>query len=230
MAPLFEQALDLIFSRWTLLALAVEQSWGGRDSRAKAKQLQAEIVELLSQGARRRRPPSYENPDDVMELANFIFQRLDELFNTEADDKSDEEIALMCMRLFNTCAAGDPSFAQQIVQACQVAPPADLSQSRGQMCMEYASPEDELLDQMQGMDLDMEGSEEESDEDDAVEQSGQGAPPAAPPSIFSSSCFMAAPQAQPAPQVAAVPRPPPPEPIVDEDGFVSVTKGRRKPR
>ncbi|CAK0888767.1 unnamed protein product [Prorocentrum cordatum] len=154
MEALFEQAMEKIFSRWTLLNLAVEQGWGGRESRAKRDQLQAEIVERLQLGSRKKRPPAHTNVDDVSELASFIYGRLDELFNVEADDDSDKEVAAVCLQLFTSCKAGDASFAQQLLHVCSQLAPADLSACKGTEHIEYATDEDLLLDQMQGMEID----------------------------------------------------------------------------
>lgn len=78
------------------------------------------------------------------ELANFLYLRIDELFNTETDDGSTTEVASLCeppepsfhalsrgLRLFNTCQKGDASFADQVLQACGTAPKADLAKSQG---------------------------------------------------------------------------------------------------
>ncbi|GJN02024.1 hypothetical protein PR202_ga19336 [Eleusine coracana subsp. coracana] len=38
------EAIRLVFSRWTALQVAVEDQWGGRDSRAKADQFGESIL------------------------------------------------------------------------------------------------------------------------------------------------------------------------------------------
>ena len=43
--PAFEEGTALIFSRWTALELAVENEWGGRNSRQKADELIAEALD-----------------------------------------------------------------------------------------------------------------------------------------------------------------------------------------
>mmetsp|Transcript_60929 Transcript_60929/g.108226 ORF Transcript_60929/g.108226 Transcript_60929/m.108226 type:complete len:222 (-) Transcript_60929:62-727(-) len=214
----FNEAIEKVFARWTTLALAVEQGWGGRDSRAKAQQLKAEIIEHLANGSRKKRPPTHENIDDVEDLAHLLYLRIDELFNAEADDGSSQEVAGLCLRLFNTCKAGDTSFAEQLLQACQAAPPADLSKCQGMDRVQYATDEDQLLDQMEGMELE-EGSSESGDEDvntvDMVEEGTSAL------NLPGSSGYQDAPQE---------PKAAPPEPEVDEDGFTSVVKGKRRPR
>ena len=38
------EAIRLVFGRWTALQMAVENQWGGRDSRAKADQFEESIL------------------------------------------------------------------------------------------------------------------------------------------------------------------------------------------
>mmetsp|Transcript_45758 Transcript_45758/g.141437 ORF Transcript_45758/g.141437 Transcript_45758/m.141437 type:complete len:242 (-) Transcript_45758:58-783(-) len=239
MAPIFDEAIDKIFSKWTLLALAVEQGWGGRDSRQKRNQLQAEVLDYLEAGSKRRRPPSHENEGDVEALANLMYGRLDELFNVEADDGSDMEVAGLILRLFNSCRAGDLSFAQSFLQAVPNAP-ADLSRCQGVDATEYATEEDRLLDQMQSMmlvegggDGSEDGAESGEEPDDSMDQDegagaavGAAAGAAAPSPCAATGAGLAA-DAAAQPGRAAFHRP---EPTVDEDGFTSVVKGRRRPR
>eukprot|EP00421_Protoceratium_reticulatum_P044923 CAMPEP_0168432868 /NCGR_PEP_ID=MMETSP0228-20121227/39106_1 /TAXON_ID=133427 /ORGANISM="Protoceratium reticulatum, Strain CCCM 535 (=CCMP 1889)" /LENGTH=213 /DNA_ID=CAMNT_0008446995 /DNA_START=1 /DNA_END=639 /DNA_ORIENTATION=+ len=213
MAPIFDEAIDKVFQKWTLLALAVEEGWGGRNSRAKRDKLQADVMAHLAAGSRKRRPPTHENEGDIDELARLIFARLDEFFNTEADDNSPWEVASLCLRLFSTCRQGDVSFAQQFLAALPSAP-ADLSRCTGVDVTEYATEEDRLMDQMQGMDLvegdggSGSGSEGMSDDDmqDGAAGAGEGADAAA---------------GEPRPALVPVAegppkRAPPPEPVVDE--------------
>jgi pre-rRNA-processing protein TSR2 len=43
-AAALQEGIGLVFGRWTALQMAVENQWGGRDSRAKADQLAASIL------------------------------------------------------------------------------------------------------------------------------------------------------------------------------------------
>uniref|UniRef100_A0A7S4R3B1 Pre-rRNA-processing protein TSR2 n=1 Tax=Alexandrium monilatum TaxID=311494 RepID=A0A7S4R3B1_9DINO len=235
MAPVFDEAISQVFSKWTLLTLAVEHGWGGRSSREKRNQLQAEVVEYLAVGSKRRRPPTHENESDVEALATLIYTRLDELFNVEADDGSDMEVAALCLRLFTTCRMGDFSFAQHFLQAVPSAP-VDISRCQGVDVTEYATDEDRLLDQMQGMEV--ESGRDSASEDSADEAMGEARPQLAGEQLQQYSDQLANLAAQETGQVGAggagkgvgAPRAPPPEPVMDEDGFTSVVKGRRRPR
>merc|ERR1711924_268500 len=98
--------------------------------------LQAEVVERLDEGSRRRRPPSWQNEDDVQDLADLLPGRVFQLFHAEADDGSCEEVASICLRLHGTCRDGDLSFAQDFMQVCRA---ADLSKCQGREIIEYAT-------------------------------------------------------------------------------------------
>lgn len=43
--PKFEEGVQLLLTKWTALQLAVENQWGGRDSRDKAEDMYDEILE-----------------------------------------------------------------------------------------------------------------------------------------------------------------------------------------
>lgn len=45
MRPVFEQGVSILFERWTALGLAVENEWGGADSKQKAQALYQEVLE-----------------------------------------------------------------------------------------------------------------------------------------------------------------------------------------
>mmetsp|Transcript_104816 Transcript_104816/g.224017 ORF Transcript_104816/g.224017 Transcript_104816/m.224017 type:complete len:239 (-) Transcript_104816:86-802(-) len=234
---IFEEAITRVFSRWTLLALAVDQGWGGRDSVAKARQLQEEVVNQLHAAAGRKRPPSHDNASDVEALSAYLVQRLDELFNCEADDSSDTEVATICLRLFATCRTGDTSFAQQFLQATANQAP-NLSQCQGVEKIEYATEEDELLDGLNGMDLDhgdhiSEGNESDDGMEAAVAAALEASESQPPPQIFGPDPSATDAGGYPAAAAAAPARPvkaAPPEPVVDDDGFEMVPKGGRRMR
>lgn len=55
--PLFEEGLQLVFSKWTALDLAVQNEWGGMHSKDKAVQLMRDTADWFyaKKGAGRRR-------------------------------------------------------------------------------------------------------------------------------------------------------------------------------
>lgn len=225
--PVFEQAMEQVFSKWTLLALAVDQGWGGRDSRQKRQQLSGEVLERLMHGAKRRRPMTHENEDDVQDLADFIYERLVQLFHCETEDNSDEEVAYVCLKLFATCSRGDVSFAQEIL-AQTAAASVDVSKSKGVDCIQYATEEDRLVDTMDCMDID-EGGEGSTDGEDAMEEGKEAKVPVAMACGLGAASI--APAAASGPEVAGPPASGPKHepPAVDEEGFMTVTRhGRRR--
>lgn len=206
----FHRALAAIFDNWTVLALAVQHCWGGRNTKQKCDQLHAEVVEYLAAGGRKKRPPSHENLDDVEELAAFFDQRLDELFHCDVEDDSDRQVAAACLQLFNACRAGDMSVAQQILQL--KAP--DLSSCKGVDNVQYATQEDALVDGFDGMDIDSDASSSADANLDGPE-AGDGVAPEQGEVI--------------AVDTQARRRNGRAEPQIDEDGFVMCGKGRRRP-
>lgn len=223
-APIFEEALGKVFDNWTLIALAIDQGWGGRDSRAKRQQLQVEVYERLAEGARRKRPPSHQNEDDVIEFADFLCNRVLTFFYAEIDDGSDEEVARVCLRLFNTCHGGDVTFAQEFMQRCQA---ADLQKCQGIESIEYATEEDQLVAGIEGMEIEM-GQDDGEGSDDSMDESGDDGEPSGKGKGYDGGAQPVA--AAPVVETEVVPQKnqEQEEPAVDEDGFTSVVKGNRK--
>mmetsp|Transcript_42232 Transcript_42232/g.131386 ORF Transcript_42232/g.131386 Transcript_42232/m.131386 type:complete len:151 (+) Transcript_42232:198-650(+) len=149
------------------------------------------------------------------------------------------EVAALCLRLHATCREGDFSFAQQFLEAIPSAP-VDLTQCQGIDTTQYATDEDGLVDQMQGMELESgEGSGSDEGEPDESMGQAEGHPQPSKGNLQQSGQEEGSPAAQEAPRVGSGAsgkgvgeqrRAPPEEPVVDEDGFTSVVKGRRRPR
>jgi pre-rRNA-processing protein TSR2 len=230
--PIFEEAMEKVFSHWTILNLAVEQAWGGRDSRAKADQLKWEIIDGLAAGGRRKRPPCHTNEDDVQEFADFLYERLYTLFHCDSEDGSDAEVATVCLRLYNTCRAGDVTFAKQFLQS--LAGPADLTKCQGVDRTLYATEEDEMLDKLGGMDLDSDdgGTDDDGMEDEGAGEGEQGAAAAGAQSAVAEPIRLgkgyASAEAEQLPQAPRKEEPPPPQ--IDEDGFEMIVKTRKPGR
>lgn len=222
---LFDEALEKCFANWTILALAVEQGWGGRETKTKRETFKAEVAEILSEGGKKKRPPSYQNADDVQELGDWLYNRLLQLFHAEADDGSDTEVARFCLQLYSSCRAGDPTFAQEFMQALKK---TDLKQCQGFDKIEFATEEDRLLDAMQKMEVQPGDAGSNSSNDSMDEDEDDSAKPGKGRGYSASSQPVAAGMDED--QEAPRKKPEPEEPTVDEDGFTSIVKGKRRPR
>merc|ERR1719428_110497 len=151
---------------------------------------------------------SDQRDDDVQLLADFLFERIFELFKCEAEDGSPEEVAGLILKLNRSLAAGDLSFAHEVLGHKGV---EDLDKScRGVEQIEYASPEDALVAGMQSlMTVDEEekakqlqdSSDDESEDDDDANMQVEEEP--------------------------VKPKKEKPKPEVDDDGFTSVPVTRR---
>lgn len=222
--PIFDEAMEKMFTNWTLLSIAVDGGWGGRESRAKRVQIFADVLERLQEGSKKRRPPSFENEDDVQDLADFLWERLVAYFHVEAQDNSEDQIAFFCLKLYNTCQTGDLSFAQTFLQEIVNVAPVDIANCKGVEDIQYATEEDQLVAALGGADLDGAGSSDDDMSDDDKEKPPE--PTIAAPFLAATAqgCTGLFLQSQPmeAP-VARVKE----EPIVDDDGFTMVPTKRR---
>ncbi|WVZ60057.1 hypothetical protein U9M48_010124 [Paspalum notatum var. saurae] len=78
------EGIKLVFGRWTALQMAVENQWGGRDSRAKADQIGASILSWFCNS---------KGPHYFEDLVDMMYDSISESFNADFEDNSVEEIA-----------------------------------------------------------------------------------------------------------------------------------------
>ncbi|KQK17648.1 pre-rRNA-processing protein TSR2 [Brachypodium distachyon] len=88
------EAIRLVFARWTTLQVAVENEWGGRDSRAKADQFGESI---LSWFCRSKGPYFFEDLVDMME------DKIVKSFNADLDNNSVQDVADQLLFIHEQC-------------------------------------------------------------------------------------------------------------------------------
>ncbi|KAJ9541857.1 hypothetical protein OSB04_028363 [Centaurea solstitialis] len=91
------EGIDLLLGRWSALQMAVQNEWGGRDTRQKVQQLAVDIYHWLI------RPIEALYVDDLENVLDDFMLSL----NTEIDDGSIEEIAENLMIMHEECLEGN---------------------------------------------------------------------------------------------------------------------------
>ncbi|KQJ86517.1 hypothetical protein BRADI_4g06047v3 [Brachypodium distachyon] len=84
-AAALQEGIGLVFGLWTALQMAVENQWGGRDSRAKADQFAASILSWFSNS---------KGPFYFDDLENMMHDTISESFSADFEDDSVEEIII----------------------------------------------------------------------------------------------------------------------------------------
>ena len=107
-AEIFNNAVRAIFSRWTLLRLAVDQGWADGDEAQKADALVTRILEMVA--------PSVRRVPDESEIADVLHDSIENTFNAQAEDGSVEEISRTILRLRAECSAGNVATATTYIQ------------------------------------------------------------------------------------------------------------------
>ncbi|KAL6637550.1 hypothetical protein ACP70R_025122 [Stipagrostis hirtigluma subsp. patula] len=102
------EGMGLVFGRWTALQMAVENQWGGRDSRAKADQLGASI---LSWFCHSKGPHYYED------LVDMMYDSISESFNADFEDGSIEEVAEQLLVMHEECQQSNYSTIEKLRNA-----------------------------------------------------------------------------------------------------------------
>eukprot|EP00163_Fabomonas_tropica_P019647 TRINITY_DN3444_c0_g1_i3.p1 TRINITY_DN3444_c0_g1~~TRINITY_DN3444_c0_g1_i3.p1 ORF type:complete len:185 (+),score=40.38 TRINITY_DN3444_c0_g1_i3:182-736(+) len=100
-------AMRAAMSRWTALKLAVENGWGKgfHTPGQRASQLFEDTRAFITE---------HRNFDPT-ELADYLDERMGELFDTICEDNSSDEISMLLTNLYNQSAAGDLTLAQQVI-------------------------------------------------------------------------------------------------------------------
>ncbi|XVE62869.1 hypothetical protein DITRI_Ditri06bG0154500 [Diplodiscus trichospermus] len=97
-ASIFQEGIDLILTRWSALTAAVENDWGGRDSRVKANAICTDVFSFFTES---RAEPLY-----IDDLENVLEEGLLSL-NTLVEDGSIEEVAEKLMIMHEECLEGN---------------------------------------------------------------------------------------------------------------------------
>uniref|UniRef100_A0ACD6AJD6 Uncharacterized protein n=1 Tax=Avena sativa TaxID=4498 RepID=A0ACD6AJD6_AVESA len=100
-----QEGIGLTFGRWTALQMAVENEWGGRDSRAKADQLAASIFSWF---ANSKGPFYYEDLEDMM------FDSISESFHADFEDGSVGEVAVNLLEMHEECLQSNFSSIEKL--------------------------------------------------------------------------------------------------------------------
>lgn len=100
------EGIALLFSRWTALQMAVDNGWGGPDSRCKEADFAAEVHDWFAAA-----DPNELYIDDLEELLD---DRLGVFFWTVAEDGSVAEVAEKLMVMHEECLAGNFSSVERL--------------------------------------------------------------------------------------------------------------------
>ncbi|XP_058093798.1 uncharacterized protein LOC131239900 [Magnolia sinica] len=102
---MLSEGVWLVLSRWTALQMAVQNEWGGRDSRQKSDQLMSDIIAHFTD----TKDPYYiDDLEDILENAMLLS------FNTEIEDGSIEEVAEQIMSMNEECLQGNYESVEQL--------------------------------------------------------------------------------------------------------------------
>ncbi|KAK9124234.1 hypothetical protein Sjap_013836 [Stephania japonica] len=116
--PLFYEGITLVLSRWTALQMAVENEWGGRDSRNKSETLASDVFTWFTQS---KEPLYIDDLECILEECLLLS------FNTEAEDGSVEEVAEELMIMHEDFLRGNYEAVDKLRKSS--AGPSSVSQS-----------------------------------------------------------------------------------------------------
>lgn len=115
----FEEGVGLILSSWMALQMAVQNEWGGRESRQKEQKFAADIVAWLTRSTETRY---------IDELEEMLDENMILSFNTEIEDGSLEEVAEQVMLLHEECLQGNYDMVSKLQISCSTVQPTSQCQ------------------------------------------------------------------------------------------------------
>ncbi|KAJ1982322.1 rRNA accumulation- protein [Dimargaris xerosporica] len=94
----FAEGLQILLTNWPVLRSAVDQGWGGDESREKEQWLIDTLVGYVGERGRRLEP---EDVEDV------LVQVLSDEFDTVVEDESPRHLGRLIVRLYKECVTGN---------------------------------------------------------------------------------------------------------------------------
>lgn len=220
----FQAGVTAALRSWSALRTAVEQSWGGGDSAAKAESLRSNVFVVFD--------GSSPNPKmGEIELEEELLGYMEEEFGVVLEDGSERELASLIVQMYESCGRGEVALAREVV--------------RNAMAAEVALGKSDVKSVIRAGDDDMD--DDDSDAEGAAPMEGEGAAQPmngemhdatkqadAALAYASGTLFGGPPKPKkelPPPRQLGEPEPEKPPPVVDDDGFAPVvTKKKGKKR
>jgi pre-rRNA-processing protein TSR2 len=194
---LFARGVIAILELWPALRVAVDESWGGPESKDKRRWMAGEVVDLFEASlpsATQKSKSKTETPDAVY-VEELLLQVMNDEYETMLEDGSQEIVAERIVKLWNlildTTPEGNESAKQEVVKFEELV--AKLKGKKVQVQVEQGG------DEVEGEGEEGDSSDEDDDGVDAMDVEDQDEAPQLVPKQKE-------------------------EPEVDEDGFTMVKK------
>ena len=104
----FQAGVTEALRAWSALRTAVENEWGGIESRQKAEFLRNYIFESFDYGLSKAKI-------DMSELEDNLAIYMEEEFSITLEDDSEKQLAQLIWQLYQSCGKGDFSLSRQTV-------------------------------------------------------------------------------------------------------------------
>ncbi|KAL6065319.1 rRNA accumulation-related protein [Balamuthia mandrillaris] len=102
----FEWGVDYVWSTWSLMELAINMGFGGRNTRDKVRNIKLEVLELFDHQKEVHRD----------EIEDLLYQAIEEDLHTVAEDGSVEMVADQVVSLRGQCLSGDFTLLETVEQ------------------------------------------------------------------------------------------------------------------
>mmetsp|Transcript_34514 Transcript_34514/g.52974 ORF Transcript_34514/g.52974 Transcript_34514/m.52974 type:complete len:207 (+) Transcript_34514:110-730(+) len=203
----FQAGVTATLRSWSALRAAVEQEWGGIESKRKADDLRQNIYAVMDGTG----PPKIT----LEEMEDNLAMYLSEEFSVGVEDNSDRQVASVIFRMYEECMRGDTAFAHQVVAAA-----GTILATQMQVSVQNDDDDDDEDENMELVTVDENIPQSEGVLISAMDYASQ--------SLFDQGTPKQAPTiAAPVRQLGQTAPENPPE-QVDDDGFATVSTRRRR--
>ena len=225
----FQAGVTASLRTWSALKTAVDQTWGGSDSAAKANELRTIIFSYFD--------GTSPNPKNMTlyELEDNLHAYMEEEFGVVLEDESEREVADLIWRMYECCARGDCVLANRVVRDAIQA--EELLKGSGLKSVIKNGDDDDMNDSSD--DDKAAGDNDDGNDDDAMNSSSTtqheqntAATTATTSALEYSSGYLfggpSKPKKElPPPRQLGETEPEKPMPEIDDDGFAAVVTKKK---
>ena len=100
---IFQAGVTAALHSWSALHTAVEQSWGGNDSNAKAEDLRSNIFTFFNDSSSSYTTASNKPKMSLDELESNLYSYMEEEYGILLEDNSEIEISTLIYNMYEDC-------------------------------------------------------------------------------------------------------------------------------
>ena len=235
----FQAGVTACLRSWSAFRTAVEGGWGGNDSIRKADNLRQHIYDVFMPNPSTTTSSSTSPSMDAIDLEDNLVIYLEEEFSVTLEDGSEQQVTATLFQLYAECLEGKTTLAEQLVGTAlryeqQIAAAYPVHIQSTEHDDDDDGDDNAMMDTTatSSFSLNVVAASQAPPDQQQQQQQHQPATTVLPAVPFTTAVEYASQSlfGKPKPPRKKERTEPEEVPMMDEDGFATVTKNRRKPR